>query len=83
MGTNPSWWTPIDEGTERGDMRHDTFENHAGSADNAVRTSLAGKARPILTFSPGLRHAVGSIDPADLIGNLTTTRHCGNIYIFS
>jgi hypothetical protein len=32
-------------------MRDDTFENHAGSADNARARSLAGKARPILTFS--------------------------------
>jgi|SRR5580704_6860963 hypothetical protein len=31
MCTNPSWWTPTsDEGAERGDIRHDTFENHAG-----------------------------------------------------
>jgi hypothetical protein len=31
MCTNPSWWTPtIDEGAERGDVRHDTLKNHAG-----------------------------------------------------
>jgi len=31
MCTNPSWWTPTsNKGTERGHIRHDTFENHAG-----------------------------------------------------
>jgi hypothetical protein len=34
-------------------------------------------------FFAGGRHAVGSIDPADLIRNLTTTPNYGNIYIFS
>jgi hypothetical protein len=46
MCTNPSWWTPTsDEGAERGDIRHDTFENHAGLQILELLHSLAKACR--------------------------------------
>jgi hypothetical protein len=46
MCTNPSWWTPTsDEGAERGDIRHDTFKNHAGLQILELLHSLAKACR--------------------------------------